>query len=97
MKFDSLRKYAEIFEYQRDSRLDVFAHIEDRDHQIGECWSKTYQGYRIDLLIFDFDCMQPSCKFLISNYKMECVEISTDTETIAKDFLMTDCNTFIFV
>ena len=97
MKWDKLRKYAEIFQFERDSRLDVYAVVGEWDNIIGECWSKNFGTYSADLLIFDNDLMAPSCKFLISHERMGCIEISIENESIAKDFLIADCNTFVFV
>jgi hypothetical protein len=95
MKWEKLRDYLSIFKFERNSELDVFAFVDDYDRMIGECWTKKFENYHADVLIFDFDSAPPACKFLIKDSRGDAIEMTTEAETIAREFIIHDCNKHI--
>lgn len=94
MKWDNLRKYAEIFEFERDTRFDVYGVIDDFDTMIADCYSKKFGSYAVELLIFDFDAAPPSCKFLVTHESYGHIEVAFENERIAREFIVGDCYDF---
>lgn len=97
MKFEKLRKYAEIFEFKPDSRFDVFGDIDQRQHQVGECFAKDFGGYFAEMIIFDFDNLPPAAKFLIKTARGGTIEVAFENENLAMEFVIADCNTICFM